>query len=338
MKHKLILTILMIFLFGCGQSTPSSKEIDIRTGSNALSIEYLKNTPPQKVFEESTFPVIIKIKNNGAYSLRNEEKAIVSLGVEKDYTKKVQLTASGRAQTVDSLVNVAGLNLEGKSRINPIGEEQVVSYSIVAGRIDPQSETHPSTVVATLCYPYKTILDSAACIDTDVANIRPGKKVCNMQDLVFNNGQGAPVAVTKVEVNMLPSQISEQNIQPKIIPQFLIFVENKGQGTVIKKESVKDFCTKSDTSHDNLNIVYVNVCLSTYCTDTGEIICQLEKKPNSDERGHIKLKDKKDIIRCTKKDGLDSAQDAYLAPLRIELNYGYTNSIAANYFILKTAR
>lgn len=335
-KFLLLFAILILFIAGCGTgSSQTKKEINVRVGFDGLKLEFLKNTPPQKVFEDSTFPVIIKVKNNGAYSLRDEEKAILSLGVERDYTKNVQLLV-GKAQLLEQAGNAASLNLEGKSSIN-LGEEQVISYNIVAGRIDPQSEVHPSTVIATLCYPYKTVLDTAACIDTDVSGIKPGKKVCQVQDLVFNSGQGAPVAVTKVEVNMLPSQI-EKGIQPKIVPQFLIFVENKGQGIVIKKEEVSNFCTKSDTTHSNLNIVYVKVCLSNFCTDNGGITCQLEVKPNSNERGHIKLKDKKDVIRCTKKDGLDSAQDAYLSPLKIELDYGYTQSIAGGYFIHKTAR
>lgn len=337
-RLSIIIAIIILFMTGCGTSSnqTTKKEINVRAGFDGLKMEFLKNTPPQKVFEESAFPVVIKVKNNGAYSVKNEEKAIVSLGVERDYTKQVQLLAE-KAQLFEQTSNAASLNLEGKSTINPNGEEQVISYNIVAGRIDPQSEVHQSTAIATLCYPYKTVLDTATCIDTDVSGIKPGKKVCQVQDLIFNNGQGAPVAVTKVEVNMLPSQI-EQGIQPKIVPQFLIFVENKGQGNVIKKEAVSSFCTKSDTTHANLNIVYVKLCLSNFCTDNGGMTCQLEKKPGRDELGHIKLKDKKDIIRCFKEEGLDSAQDAYSAPLRIELDYGYTQSIASGYFIHKTAR
>ena len=334
-RLSIVIAIIILFVAGCGTGAQTKKEPDFRVGFDGLKTEFLKNTPPQKGFEDSAFPVIIKVKNSGAYSLRAEEKAILSLGVERDYTKKVQLL-SGKAQLPEQAGNAASLNLEGKSSIS-LGEEQVISYNIVAGRIDPQSEIHPSAAIATLCYPYKTVLDTAACIDTDVSGIKPGKKVCQMQDLVFNGGQGAPVAVTKIEVNMLPSQIKE-GIQPKIVPQFLIFVENKGQGIVIKKEEVPNFCTKSDTIHANFNVVYVKVCLSNFCTDNGGMKCQLEAKQNSNERGHIKLKDKKDVIRCAKDDGLESAQDAYLSPLKIELDYGYTQSISAVYSIHKTAR
>ncbi len=319
-----------MFATSCTAGTSKkSTDIDVRVGFSGLIMEFLKNTPPQKVFEGDIVPVLIKVRNNGAYSIPENNKAILSLGFEKDYTKSVKLMQGGRVQALDNLYNTAAFNLEGKSPINPNGEEEVISYNLEAGKIDPQSEAHTSTVVATLCYPYETVLSSTVCIDTDINDLRPAKKVCSNKDLIFSNGQGAPVAVTKLEINMLPA-ISEKNAADKIKPQFLIYVENKGQGTVIKNEAVKDFCTKSDTSHENLNIVYVDVELSGK-----KLKCQLETKKDSSELGHIKLKDKKDIIRCAFEEGIDKNQDAYLSPLKITLRYGYAQSISANYFIQK---
>lgn len=343
MNKKIIslFAFLILFIAACTTGTKkSSTDIDVRVGFSGLTLEFLKNTPPQKVFEGDIVPVLLKVKNNGAYSIPENNKAVLSLGFEKDYTKSVKLLQGGRVQALDGLYNTAALNLEGKSPINQIGDEEVISYNLEAGKIDPQSEAHTSTVVATLCYPYETVLSSTVCIDTDINNLRPAKKVCSNKYLIFSNGQGAPVAVTKLEINMLPT-ISEKNAADKIKPQFLIYVENKGQGTVIKNEAVKDFCTKSDTSHENLNIVYVDAELSGK-----KLKCQLEKKKDSNELGHIKLKDKKDIIRCSTVNAeesnkadymsdIDRNQDPYLSPLKISLNYGYTQSISANYFIQK---
>jgi len=344
-KLILITIILLILISGCGPTNNTSNEQDFHKGISGLTIEFLKNTPPPRIFEGDNFPVIITVKNNGAYSLKEEEKAILSLGVEKDYTKSVNLLQGGRVQLVQTstaqgitLEQAAAFSLNGRSQTNSNGDEEIISYNIGAAQVDPQSEYHQSSVIVTLCYPYETVLAKTICIDTDVNNLRPSKKVCNAQDLILNDGQGAPVAITKIEVSMLPAQVSDQkSLSEKIRPQFLIYVENKGPGLVIKTEAVKDFCTKSDTVHENFNIVYVDAELSGR-----KLKCQLEKKEDNDELGHIKLKDKKDIIRCsTSADDsayladIDRNIDSYLSPLKITLKYGYTQTISTNYLIEK---
>ena len=328
----LFFAIFLLMIAGCSSSsTKKTDDINIRTGFTGVDMEFLKGTPPAKMFEGDTFPVLIKVRNNGAYSIKKGQ-AILSLGVEKDYIKKADLLAGGRITSSGDSSKAASFGLEGKSPINAIGDEEVISYNLVAGKVDPQSETHTSTVIAALCYPYETVLTSNVCVDTDANNLRPAKKACNMQDLVFGNGQGAPVAVTKIEVNMLPVISSGKESADKINPQFLIYIENKDLGTVIRTESVKDFCVKSSTEHKNLNIIYVDAYLSNT-----KLRCQLDVKGSPTERGHIKLKDKKDIIWCDLAEGVPAAQDPYLSPLKVELSYGYTQSISANYAMQKTA-
>ena len=326
-----ILIVAIFMTASCTSQNNKPADIDVHVGFDGLNIEFLKNTPPQKVFEGDIFPVIVRIKNNGAYSVTENNKAVFSLGVEKDYTKSLQLLHKGKIDVSEGVSSSAAFSLDGKSNINPIGSEDTISYNIEAGKIDPQSELHQSTVIATVCYPYETFLSSTVCIDTDVNNLRPAKKVCNAQDLAFPNGQGGPVAVTKIETRMLPAQLSAQSPgTEKIKPQFLIYVENKLPGLVIKSESAREFCTKSDVSHDNYNIVYVDASLSNQ-----QLTCQLDTQQKNNLPGHIKLKDKKDIIRCSLEEGIDRNIDTYLSPLKVILRYGYTQSIATSYLIEK---
>lgn len=342
----LIIAVLLLSVISCSKSQTSgtkTKDIDVRVGLKGLTMEFLKNTPPQMVFEESTFPTIIKVKNEGAYSLdENDEQnnAVFSLGVESDYTKNVELLAGGRVKKIEEVgaPNLAQFSLEGKSNINPKGGEEVISYNIQAGKLDPQSEAHASTMIATLCYPYETILSANVCVDSDIANVLPGKKVCKVQDLTFSNGQGAPVAVTKVEVLMIPTQSSQENTATgNIKPQFVLLIENKGSGTVIRRDSVNNFCTKSEAKHDDLNMVSVSVFLGK-----DELDCTPKDKVYKDEKyAYIKLKDKKELARCNlpkESVGIPAAQGAFSSPLVITLSYGYTQSISANYFLQKTAR
>ena len=202
---KTILIFFALFLIGCatnyGLRNNGNKEvITHRTGVIGLTMEFLKGMPPQKIFEGDTFPIMLKVKNNGAYDIKNDE-IVVSLGVERDYTSSIRLLEGGKVKKLLA-ENAAKLSLEGKTQINPIGQEEIISYNIDAGLIDPQSESHISTAIANLCYPYETILSTSICIDTDINNLRPAKKVCSLKNLVFSSGQGAPVAITKVEMNI----------------------------------------------------------------------------------------------------------------------------------------
>ncbi len=327
----IVLSIFMLASCTSGGTSSKASEVNYRIGTSGLSMQFLKNTPPQKVFEGDSFPAMIILKNSGAYSIK--ESAYLSLGVEKDYTREVQLLAGGRVSK--GVGSSAVFNLDGRSEINPNGDEEVISYTLQAGKIDPQSETHTSALIATLCYPYETTLESDVCVDTDVNNLRPGKKVCSQHDLSFGSGQGAPVAVTRIEARMLPNEITKDDgVSDRINPQFLIYVENIGNGLVIKQGSENVFCTKSSASYGDYNVVYVTVSLSN-----DELDCQLIADKNKPELpGHIKLKDKKDIIRCNMKKesrGISKNTDSYLSPLKVVLKYGYTQSIAANYAIQK---
>lgn len=341
-KSLIIFFVVIFFIAGC-DSTTQKKEIDVRIGFNGLLVEFFKNTPPQRVFEGDIVPVAIRLKNDGAYSITLNE-AILALGVEKDYTRKVEMLPTGSVGYSGG--NLATFNLEGKSRINPIGEELLLSYNIHTGKVDPQSEFHSSAVLANLCYPYETVFSSTICVDTDVVGLRPGKKVCKSQDIVHSNGQGAPIAVTKVEISMLPTDLNQDSQARKIKPQFLILIENKGKGNPVKREATMDFCTRRDETsinfHDNLNRVKVNAFLSNI-----ELDCTPKEKTNgiitngiisTKKYAMAKLKDNKELIRCTLTDGLDASQDSYLSPFTIILTYGYSQSISANYLIQKAAR
>ena len=344
-KNKFIIInlVFLLFLLGCNitSSNQKTKDIDVRVGLNGLVLEFIKNTPPVKVFEGDTFPVIVKIRNNGAYTI-DKDKAIISLGVEKDYTRglKLQTTESVNkveiTQSNDKLKDQPAMfGIEGKTTINTNGGFEVVSYDLQAGNVDPQSEAHSSIVIATACYSYQTILSTTVCIDTDVSGTKPGKKVCNMQDLTFSNGQGAPVAITKIEINMLPAKISNENEITQIKPQFLIYIENKDKGNVILNGIEKEYCTQSSVGHDKLNKIWVKASLGGK-----ELDCKTLKKDlssQSENDNYVKLLDKKALARCIIKEENNVARNAdnYLSPLRVELTYGYTQSIAANYFIQK---
>lgn len=349
------------FLPSFGSSSKKTPEINVYVGTSGLTAEFAKTAPPPRVFERSSFPILIRVRNIGAYSIGQDGQTfgVLSIGRERDYIPQLVVERDNKVLpgTTD---NEAFFSIDGKTQINPQGDEIIVSINAKTGKLDPQSENKQSTLTATLCYPYKTILSTTVCIDPDVAGIRPGKKACTVKDIVFNSGQGAPIAITKIEPQMIPEVGKDPSSKTDVIkPQFLIFVENKGRGISVDnfdKQSYASACTKKDDP--NLERLWNIADIRVYTTpskDTKEkiipgkgvqLICcpnvngqcpDQEPDISNDEKitGYLRFKDKKDFVRCTFKNGIKRTDDAYTSPLRIEIDYGYVQTISTNFFIQK---
>lgn len=336
-----ISVIFILFILGCAESATKQKEINVFVGTEGLAAEFAKNAPPPRVFEESSFPILLRIRNNGAYSISKEKpsgessEALVSIGREKDYVPSLSLEENSKV-SAGSTDNEALFNVDGKTEINPKGDEVVAAFSAKTGRLDPQSETRLSTITATLCYPYQTVLATTICIDPDVTGTAAGKKVCNVKELVFNNGQGAPIAITKIE----PRMILEGDI---VKPQFLIFIENKGRGNPANIFNFKDVCRNTELSQQETKYIWNVAFLRAYSSANEQLICCPnidgkcdEKETNPDKiTGFIRFRDKKDFVRCSFKSGMQKNSAAYTSPLKIQIDYGYTQTISANFYIQK---
>ena len=330
-----VLAILFLLAIGgCDSSKKKSSltDADIRVGTDGLEMKFLQNAPPLNIFEGGSFPISLKIKNAGASNIGDnpattdvvEQSGIVVLGFEKAY--------------VDIITPKMEVKIVGKSIFNQKGDEDVKSVNAWAKKIGGQSETHPSTILATACYPYKTILDASVCIDTDVTGQRRGQKSCTIKELDFGDGQGAPLVITKIETMMLPQQD-----ETKIKPHFIIHVKNSGNGQVIRREATEEgkpvnilekVCSSEPLSYmkeKDFNTFNVKAMLSGV-----ELDCNPDENigPGVTE---ARLREKEDMIRCTydKDGGIGIESDAYTAPLKIELDYGYTFTISKDIIIEK---
>ena len=90
MKNSFIIFLILAFLIvSCtSQSTSKQKEVNIFVGTDGLTEEFSKTAPPPRVFEDSSFPILLTIRNSGAYSIK-DKSGILSIGREKDYITSV---------------------------------------------------------------------------------------------------------------------------------------------------------------------------------------------------------------------------------------------------------
>jgi|GEM_PF-1209695 hypothetical protein len=391
-KLFFLIFLISILIIGCGtseggtssspfssfpsfkSSSPTSKkisDINLYVGTSGLTAEFAKAAPPPKVFEQSSFPILLKIRNSGAYSITDNRPALLSIGRERDYISKLTIYENENIKPTGIADNEALFKLGGKAQINPQGDEALFSVDANTGKLDPQSENKQSSLTATICYPYKTILSTTVCIDPDVGNMRPGKKACTVKDITFSNGQGAPISVVRIEPQMIPVVGPDQKEYGEIKPQFLIFVENKGRGTPVDIIDYPRACRSRDLesiaggTRLYWNGATIRVFTSRTLTsgekpverqteeiekgkitlDRNELLCcpnfngECKEKINEyetiEQMGFLRFRDRKDYIRCTFRQGVARTADAYTSPLRVEIDYGYVQTISTSFLIQK---
>jgi len=287
-------------------------------------------------FEKNLVDVVGKTKDEIARLTGEERDILLDGGIDiteiDDLSAKTVLTDVEKDEIqkfVDILTNARArkeFEIKGKSIFNPEGDNDLITLIARTKQISVQSETQSSTIFATACYPYKTILGTSICVDTDIYGIRKGEKACDIRDLSFPKGQGAPVSITKIETRMLP-EIDENLVKP----HFFIHIENEGNGEVIDLVKVEDVCTNKPLNYTDFNSIQIKVELSGRTLD-----CSVDDKGPGIET--IRLRDKEDLVRCTLEEGIDIGRDAYTAPLRIELEYGYTFTISKDIIIEKVLK
>ncbi len=313
-------------LFGGGsKDTTPMTDADVRVGVQGLTMEFVQNAPPERVFEgsednPSIFPIVVDLKNKGAFDIEDDKETIdkfeggvLVFGFEKAYV--------GVATDDDEAKQE--FDIKGKSIYNLGGDEEFREVNAETKEIGAQSETQPSTIFATACYPYQTILGTSVCVDTDVYETGKGRKACTVKDMVFSEGQGAPVTITKIETRMLPD-VDTNTVKP----HFVIYIENKGNGEVVNLDKVDTACSSEALNYTDFNAINLIVSLSDK-----NLNCNVGGVAS--ESIEIRLRGKEDMVRCTLNEGVDIGRDAYMTPLKIELNYGYTFTISKGIIIEK---
>jgi len=339
-KRIITIIFLVLLISGCINLNPkkTTTTSSLYKGTKGLELSFVKNAPPSRVFastsEEnpSQFKVIVNIKNKGAYDIITTsygdydpaQKGMFVLTPEGGYVDFKEIDES---QGVFPGDNGALFEIRGRSLSNNIGDEVIIHSTLTARKLSSLSAMHASSIFATICYPYQTKVSTSACIDPDIYGLGPGNKACEAKNLAFSGGQGAPVAVTNIEVQMLPQD-------EKVKPQFLIHVENKGNGEVVKKEGYLEACSagissgKADPLNKFFNVVKIKAKLSTQ-----DLKCE-----QGDNKGMVILDGKKGIVKCSPDSWDSEDKKAYLAPLSIVLDYGYTKTISKSFNIERPSK
>ncbi len=303
---KRIILILLLVAAGCGGGT--TEVPNIYTGTKGLTLDLIKNSPPDEVLEDSNFLAGIRVSNQGPTDIYG---GVLALGIEEDFVEIMgwdQEAYDLDLFPIDYFRSTFQIN--GKTMDNPIPHEGIVMINLKARELPEQSAVHETLVTATACYSYKTILNQEICIDSDLFDTGNGVEVCQSKDISLSS-QGGPVAITRIEPTMNPSEDGT-----RIAPYFRITVKNSGSGAVVSSDSALS-CSSSSLYRDDVNEI--------------KIKANLFGKPLRCSPQEFKLdKNTGYTVTCELPSGVDSNQDTYMSMLIVELDYGYTFTISKN--------
>ncbi len=322
----LITVFIILAASGCG---PQKQQLDIRVheGTEGLKMNFLGKNPPDEAYEGERFPLIIELKNKGAYDIEFN-KGVIVIGLEQEYV-------SAPGEFVD---NPILFSLPGRSLYDPVGGFDRKTIPLTVSTLGPQIETITTNVAVTACYPYRTEAAAQVCVDSDIYGQKQQEKVCTPQTLSMGTiqkegqelprGQGAPIAVTKIEQKMMPHDREDM-----VKPSYMIYVKNMEDGLPVEIDSYDKACAGVGMQRRTLNVVKANVFLTDRSVQT-----QLDCTPKvieAGKAGYIKLEKKEDFIKCTFEEGIPKALGTYTTPLIIDLDYGYTFTISKSVLLRK---
>ncbi|MBD3354628.1 hypothetical protein GF361_01425 [Candidatus Woesearchaeota archaeon] len=305
--HLILFVLALLVICGCRRQTGTDAEQefskDIYKGTKGLEMRFIKDMPMSKIYDTSDLTVLLELENKGTYDLSGTNCRLYLSGFDDKIIRGLDKT------------KICSSFLEGKSPLNPEGGYSTQQFSTDIIDLPDYLDSLNQRLLLTACYEYQTKASPVVCIDPNLYEIGPIERGCTVKDVSTAGGQGAPVAVSGVNVEMVGKD--------KVA--FDIKISNVGGGTVIGPgASVFTDCPYQVDPKD-YNIVRYGVDMS----GGTKIRCTPEIEGSEKTR----FVNNKGTIYCT----FDiSGDSAYTTPLRITLYYNYMDSISKDIEIIKT--
>lgn len=295
--------LLVLILVGCRPQPPEEPgEVAavtrfVRSGTFGMDMRFVQNLPPPQIYDTADLVALLELRNLGSYDLGGNKCYIQFGGFDPAIVRGVNAR-----QLCGDLPGKNVYNIEGG-----FGTLEFRSSSMLLPR---DVDRYKPTMVATACYEYQTVASPQVCVDPRFFELTSEQKACQVRDFGVGGGQGAPVAVTFVNVDMVGSRAV-----------FEIDIANMGGGRVVSPRAGLSRCPVG-LRYDEFDEVRYRVELSggsmIQCTPR-DFLARL-----SNNRGKI---------FCTFDVG---NTQAYETPLRIELNYNYMQSVQQPVEIIRT--
>ena len=298
MKKSVLVLLFLLLLIGCAtRKAQQPQPVDFRTGTQGLYMSFVPNLPPPKLYDREQLNVMLQVENKGTETVGPGDVIYLS-GFDTSIITNIPL------QGVDIPT------LDGRGPFLPRGGVDTVSFK---GILQPLSsrriDKYQPTILATACYHYETIASAQVCIDPNPFAPTSIQKVCT-PSTVSTGSQGAPIAITSVEVEAAPQKT-----------RFKINIQNVGGGDVFRAGA--DALRKCSPYSGGLGFDDIDfVRIGEVSISNIKITPSCRPKDNS---GHFRLVNGQASLFCEYE--APPGQSPFLTPLNIVLQYGYRQSI-----------
>ena len=207
------LLVISFLLTSCGSSSGSEGDIiqqNFKQGVQEVQIRLLENAPPVKIYPGSNFKMVIDVDNQLAYDL--QDVTLTLTGLNERYVQIAPNPLEGHY--LDQML--------GRSLTNPSGERKIVEFDGKAESLFLNAEQHMETFFIKLAYRSTLDFTDTVCLNTNVYSIYDAG--CKVEPQKTYSGQGAPLAITKIEEIIFPGSAADI--------EFRINLQNKGRGNV----------------------------------------------------------------------------------------------------------
>ncbi len=327
------LLVLLVVVVACKGKNDGKTALDeVRTGTQGITLSFFPNAPPDKIHveqgadvEANSFEVIIDLKNKGAYPQPNEGVAGAAPGLGKVYLSGFDPNIIEFKSSDGKSGDLSKLALEGKSTLNPNGGQDLMSFKGTVVVDNLIVDKYEPTFLATACYYYFTVAGPTACIDPNPYAVTREKKVCEVKDITLT-GQGAPIAVTKIEEKALAAKT-----------QFKIAIKNVGGGDVILSNAIEkcDPSGQQKIQREEIDKVLLQeVKIANKQLQCGPFADGTSKGTG----GLVRLINGEGFVICElPSSDYGNKISAYTSPLNVHLSYGYRATAEKKVQIIKEA-
>jgi len=210
-----MLVLLAVFIVGCGSSNTGDAKTNFKTGSGGLRISFLNSAPPEKIYPNSDFRIILQFENEAAYDIISGEVSIV--GLDAKYFE------------INPLQQFLPI-LDGRSLLNPSGGKDHLEFVGKAGQLFQNAQSYRGNYFLKTKFKSTMEFSDTTCLSPRLYEIYDSG--CTPKEKKGYSGQGAPLAITDIELVSYPIGAGA-----KI--EFRIRLRNLGRG-LINKIYLKD--------------------------------------------------------------------------------------------------